>query len=196
MLPPQARFMTPGEIEDVALAAARKLPEPKLEGDDPHDSPTWQRWRDDVDKAIAAALREIGLRGRNQERRLHHGRGDRYRQNPEGCHPHRARAGLPMNERLMPDPIGYTGGILTETELVACLSLLARLNAPTCASVALTWDHDTQNAWIMLCRAGYAGSVPVAPRTPFTWDRIQATDAGRLWRAQIMRARTREAVAA
>lgn len=89
----------------------------------------------------------------------------------------------------MSDPPGYAGGILTERELLACLGLLATLEEPACASVALTWDIDTQNAWILLCRAGYATTEPVERRTSFAWARILATPAGRLWREQILRAR-------
>lgn len=56
----QARFMTDPEIEDVAIAAARAIPMPRIEGPDPHDSGAWQSWREAVDNAIAKALRALG----------------------------------------------------------------------------------------------------------------------------------------
>lgn len=99
-----------------------------------------------------------------------------------------------MNERLMWDPPGRAGGILTDGELAACLRVLRALSAPRCATVLLTWPEVDQRAYVSLTHVGYVGDPDARPApskatAPFRWARIAATDAGLQWLTQVERER-------
>ena len=103
-----------------------------------------------------------------------------------------------MTPRIMPDPIPWRGGLLTATELAACVSVLRALRSPVCASTVLTWGSEETRAYVSLSRVGYVFSLKSSPwyedgpapcklDAPFRWDKVAATPAGLEWLRQIER---------